>query len=58
VKVNLKAVARQSQELVGTFAFKISLGPYESKEIKAPLSTRLRVYELPDWQFLRAEATK
>jgi hypothetical protein len=58
VKVNLKAVARQSQELVGTFAFKVSLGPYESKEIKAPLSTRLRVYELPDWQFLRAEATK
>jgi hypothetical protein len=57
-KVSLKAVARQSQELVGTFAFKVSLGPYESKEIKAPLSTKLRVYELPDWQFLRAEATK
>lgn len=54
-KVNLRAVSRKAQEPVGTFAFKTSLGPYESKEIKAPLDTKLRVYELPDWQFLRAE---
>jgi len=31
-----------------------SLGPYESKELSAPLKTALRAYELPDWQFLRA----
>jgi hypothetical protein len=54
-KVNLKAVAKQQQEPVGSFALKTSLGPYESKEVKAPLDTKLRVYELPDWQFLRAE---
>jgi hypothetical protein len=54
-KVNLRAVSQKAQEPVGTFAFKASLGPYESKEIKAPLDTKLRVYELPDWQFLRAE---
>ncbi len=54
-KVNLKAVAKQTQEPVGTFALKATLGPYESKEVKAPLETKLRVYELPDWQFLRAE---
>ncbi len=54
-KVNLRAAAKQGQEPVGTFAFKASLGPYESKDIKAPLDTKMRVYELPDWQFLRVE---
>jgi hypothetical protein len=33
------------------------LGPWESKDVKAPLETALRVYELPDWQFLRAGIT-
>lgn len=54
-KVNLKAGAKKDQEPVGTFTLKTSLGPYESKDVKAPLETKLRVYELPDWQFLRAE---
>ncbi|MGE5646082.1 MAG: zinc ribbon domain-containing protein [Acidobacteriota bacterium] len=57
-KVNLKAVSKQEQEPVGSFALKASLGPYESKEIKAPLDTKLRVYEFPDWQFLRAEVAQ
>lgn len=54
-KVNLHSAAKQAQQPVGSFTFKASLGPYESKEVKAPLTTTLRVYELPDWQFLRAE---
>lgn len=33
-----------------------SLGPYEGKDISAPLKTKLRPYEMPDWQFMRAEA--
>jgi hypothetical protein len=53
-KVDLKAVTSKDQTPVGTFEFKTSLGPYESKELKVPLQTKLRVYELPDWQFLRA----
>jgi hypothetical protein len=53
--VHLKAVARQAQEPVGTFSFETTLGPYEAKDLKVPLETKLRVYELPDWQFLRAE---
>jgi hypothetical protein len=55
--VNLKAVTvKGEQEPVGTFSFKIpSLGPDESKDLKVPLTTKLRVYELPDWQFLRAD---
>ena len=31
-----------------------SLGPEESKAVEATTSTKLRVYELPDWQFIRA----
>lgn len=55
--VNLWArTAKSDEEAVGTFSFKIpSLGPYESKEMTAPLNTKLRVYELPDWQNLNAE---
>jgi hypothetical protein len=56
-RVDLKAVTSKDQEPVGSFVFKTSLGPYESKDLKAPLTTKLRVYELPDWQFLRAEIT-
>jgi hypothetical protein len=56
-RVDLMAVTSKDQEPVGTFALKVSLGPYESKDVKAPLATKLRVYELPDWQFLRAEIT-
>jgi hypothetical protein len=52
---NLKAIAGKDLSEVGTFQVKTSLGPYESKELKVPVQTRLRVYELPDWQFLRAE---
>ena len=31
-----------------------SLGPQEMKDVTASASTKLRIYELPDWQFLRA----
>jgi hypothetical protein len=54
-KAELQAVTARDKQPVGTFEFKASLGPYESKDVKAPLQTKLRVYELPDWQFLRAE---
>src|SRR5690242_18918762 len=55
--VNLWArTAKSDEEAVGTFTFKIaSLGPYETKEMSSPLSTKLRVYELPDWQNLVPE---
>lgn len=59
-KVNLTAITTQQKQgvqPVGTFTFRATLGPYESKELKVPVDTKLRVYELPDWQFLRAEIT-
>jgi hypothetical protein len=33
------------------------LSPYEAKNMRAPLESKLRVYELPDWQFIRADVT-
>jgi hypothetical protein len=54
LKVDLKAGADAKVPLA-TFAIKTTLGPYEAKDLKTPISTKLRVYELPDWQFLRAE---
>lgn len=45
-------------ETVGTFAFRLpELRPYEAKNMRAPLESKLRVYELPDWQFIRADVT-
>ena len=55
--VSLKAIsAKSEQKPVGTFSFKIPLlAASESKDLKVPLDTKLRVYELPDWQFLRVD---
>jgi len=41
---------------IGTFSFTIpSLAPYEAKDMRETVETKLRAYELPDWQFLRAD---
>jgi len=57
LKGDLKGIVNHGMQTVGTFEFSTPLNAYESKEVKVPLETRLRVYELPDWQFLRAEIT-
>jgi hypothetical protein len=45
------STSRSEEDSVGTFTFKIgSLGSYESKEMSAPFNTKLKIYELPDWQ--------
>jgi hypothetical protein len=47
---------KSDEESVGSFAFKLPmLGPWESRELSAPVNTKLRVYELPDWQNVTAE---
>ncbi len=39
-----------------TFSAKVSsLGPNEMKQVSVDVPTKLRVYELPDWQFLEAD---
>jgi hypothetical protein len=47
---------KSDEEPVGSFSFKAaSLGPWEFKDFAAPMNTKLRVYELPDWQNVTAE---
>lgn len=48
--------AKAEEEAAGSFSFKLaSLHPNESKETVAPLITKLKPYELPDWQNLSAQ---
>jgi hypothetical protein len=54
--VNLRAQAGRESAPIGSFTFKMPpLGPYESKDLTAPLNTKLKVYEFPDWQNLFEE---
>jgi hypothetical protein len=41
---------KSEEDAAGTFTFSTNLGPWESKEMSAPLNTKLKIYELPDWQ--------
>lgn len=38
------------EEATGTFSFKTKLGANQSREMTEPLTTKLKFYELPDWQ--------
>ena len=57
VKVRVVTNAfKEGDEPVTTFESKIpSLGPGELKDVTASGTTKLKLYELPDWQFLRAD---
>ena len=47
---------KSDEEAVGSFAFKLpTIRAWESKEMSAQMNTKLRVYELPDWQNITAE---
>lgn len=41
---------RSEEDAQGTFTFATNLRPFESKELEAPLNTKLKIYELGDWQ--------
>ncbi len=57
VAITLKPyTAKPEDKAVASFAVKVaSLRPYEAREMETSVRTDLRAYELPDWQFLRAE---
>ena len=57
VKVRLTTSAsKPGDPPVTEFDAKIpSLGPEEVKDVTAEATTKLRVYEMPDWQFIRAD---
>jgi hypothetical protein len=47
---------KSDEEPVGTLSFKVpGIGPWQSREVSTPVATKLRVYELPDWQNVTAE---
>jgi hypothetical protein len=50
------STSRSEEDSVGSFSFKVgSLGPGASKDLTEPLKTKLKPYELPDWQNVTAE---
>jgi hypothetical protein len=46
---------KSEEDAQGTFAFSTPLKPLESKDVTSPLTTNLKVYELPDWQNATAD---
>ena len=57
VKVKLVTTAAKPEDPpVAEFEAKVpALGPLEVKDVSGTATTKLRIYELPDWQFLRAQ---
>jgi len=41
---------KSEEEAAGTFTFNTNLPPYSAKDLESPLTTKLKIYELPDWQ--------
>jgi len=48
------SAAKPEDPPIAEFDAKVpSLGPQENKDVSVIVPTKLRIYELPDWQFLR-----
>ena len=56
IEVEVRAVnAKATDPALFTIKTPIkNIGPMESRDFTVPVSTHLRAYDLPDWQFLRA----
>ncbi len=46
---------KSEEDAVGTFSFGANVGPQASQEVSAILNTKLKIYELPDWQNVNAD---
>jgi hypothetical protein len=46
---------KSEEDAEGSFSFTTNIGPLESKELSAPVTTKLQIYELPDWQNLTVD---
>jgi hypothetical protein len=57
VKVRLMTSAGKPEDPpIGEFEVKVpTLGPQEIKDVEGTVASKLRIYELPDWQFIKAE---
>lgn len=56
VNVRLSAsTSRSDEDSIGSFSFKIpEFAGYSSKDMTEPLKTKMKAYELPDWQYTTA----
>ena len=57
LQVNVRAMTARSGD-PPLFSFPVAvqgLGPSELKDVTVTAPTKLRIYELPDWQFLKAD---
>src|SRR5260370_23653345 len=57
LKIKLVTTAAKPEDPpITEFVAKVpALGPQEVKDVSTTATTKLRIYELPDWQFIRAE---
>ncbi len=57
LNVRLRTTAAKPEDPpVAEFKAKVpSLGPLEIRDTSAKVATKMRIYELPDWQFMRAD---
>jgi hypothetical protein len=46
---------KSEEDARGSFTFNTNIGPFESKELTVPMNTKLKIYELPDWQNITAD---
>jgi hypothetical protein len=46
---------KSEEDAQGSFTFNTNIGPFESKELTVPMNTKLKIYELPDWQNITAD---
>jgi len=46
---------KSEEDAQGSFTFNTNIGPFESKELTVPMNTKLKIYELPDWQNVTAD---
>ena len=46
---------KSEEDAVGTFSFAANVPPQSSQEVSATLNTKLKIYELPDWQNVNAD---
>ncbi len=50
------STSRSEEDSIGSFSFSLpAIGADSSKELTEPLKTKLKMYELPDWQNATAE---
>lgn len=50
------STSRSEEDSVGLFSFRVrNLAPNGSQEMTQPLKTKLKMYELPDWQNITPE---